>query len=310
MRHDRRNTGQSSIVSRYHGDRPWAFRTGKGIFSTAVIGGDRTIYVGSADTWFYAIAPSGRRRWRFRTGNIIDSAAVVGPQSVTFGSGDEFLYQLRTDRRHLSHDERVLWKYRATERCTAGQVVSWWEGNVELGLDGTLFAGNTGGCAYAINPDGTLRWTYAAGNSVWTDAARGDDGTTYWGSLDLAVHALDVSGRQLWQTTTAGFVISSPALAHDGTLYVGSFDGKLYALDARTGHVKWTFGNGDRVYSSPALAVDAAWNTAAIFFGSADGSVYALDPSGTLRWRYETGDTVRSSPALGRTAAGMNVLYV
>jgi len=148
MRHDRRNTGQSPVVARYHGDRPWAFRTGKGIFSTAVIG-----------------------RYDAR----------LGTSPITFGSGDEFLYQLRTDRRRLSPKKRVIWKYRATERCTTGQIVNWWEGNVELGLDGTLYAGNTGGCAYAVNPDGTLRWTYAAGNSVWTDAARGDDGTTYWG---------------------------------------------------------------------------------------------------------------------------------
>ena len=30
MRHDSRNTGSSPIVARYHGDRPWAFRTGAG----------------------------------------------------------------------------------------------------------------------------------------------------------------------------------------------------------------------------------------------------------------------------------------
>jgi outer membrane protein assembly factor BamB len=310
MRHDRRNTGRSDVVGRWHGDRPWAVRTGKGIFGTAVIGDDGAVYVGSADTFFYAIAPSGRRLWRFRTGNIIDSAAALGPDgTITFGSGDELLYRLRTERR-LPRGRRVVWTYRATERCTTGQVVNWWEGNVELGVDGTVYAGNTGGCAYALNPDGTLRWTFAAGNSVWTGAARGDDGTTYWGSLDLAVHALGASGRQLWQTSTVGFVVSSPALAHDGTLYVGSFDGKLYALDASTGRTRWTFTTGDHVYSSPALAEDAGGNTTAIYFGSADGSVYALEPAGTLLWRYETGDTVRSSPALARTRGGANVLYV
>ena len=60
MRHDSRNTGVSPIVGRYRGDRPWAFRTGRGIFSTPVIGGDGTVYVGSADTYFYAIAADGQ----------------------------------------------------------------------------------------------------------------------------------------------------------------------------------------------------------------------------------------------------------
>jgi outer membrane protein assembly factor BamB len=316
MRHDRRNTGRSPIVARYHGDRPWAFRTAKGIFSTPILAGDGTIYVGSADTHFYAIAPSGQLRWRFRTGNIIDSAAVIGrydphlkTSPITFGSGDEFLYHLRTDRRRLSRNRRIIWKYKATERCTEGQLVNWWEGNVEIGLDGTLYAGNTGGCAYAIAPDGTPRWTYATGNSVWTDAARGDDGTTYWGSLDLAIHAVDANGQLVWRTPTLGFVVSSPALGRDGTLYVGSFDGRFRALDARTGQGKWSVRTGDHVYSSPALAEDAAGNTTGIYFASADGSIYALAPDGTIRWRYDTGDTVRSSPALGPSRKG-DVVYV
>ncbi len=68
MRHDKRNTGLSPIVARFHGDRPWAFKTGRGIFSTPVIGGDGTVYVGSGDSWFYAIRPSGTLRWRLKTG--------------------------------------------------------------------------------------------------------------------------------------------------------------------------------------------------------------------------------------------------
>src|ERR671930_261841 len=39
-RHARRNTGRSPIAARYHADRPWSFTTGKGIFSTPIVGGD------------------------------------------------------------------------------------------------------------------------------------------------------------------------------------------------------------------------------------------------------------------------------
>ena len=77
MRRDSRNTGSSPIVARYHGDRPWSFKTARGIFSTPVIGGDGTIYVGSADTYFYAISKSGRLRWRLRTGGLIDAAGAL-----------------------------------------------------------------------------------------------------------------------------------------------------------------------------------------------------------------------------------------
>src|SRR2546423_12443851 len=74
MRHDRRNTGASPLHGAYQGDRPWAFRTGKGIFSTPFVGGDGRVYVGSADTFFYSIRPNGRLAWKVRTGNIVDSA--------------------------------------------------------------------------------------------------------------------------------------------------------------------------------------------------------------------------------------------
>src|SRR2546423_10821085 len=99
MRRDRRNTAASPIRSVYHGDRPWGFRTGRGIFSTPIVGGNGDVYVGSADSWFYAIRPNGKRSWKLKTGYEIDSAAVIGAYStrlrtspITVGSADEHLY--------------------------------------------------------------------------------------------------------------------------------------------------------------------------------------------------------------------------
>ena len=299
MRHDARNTGRSSIPGVYRGDKPWAFKTGKGIFSTPVIGSDGTVYVGSADSNFYAIRRTGKLRWKFKTGNIIDSAAVLRGNTLTFGSGDETLYRLTTKR-------KVVWRFRPTKPPVQGQQVNWWEGNADIGPGGVVYAGNTGGYEYAINPDGKQKWVFAAGNSVWTDPAFAADGTAYVGSLDRSVYALDANGNKLWSTPTIGFIVSSPALGTDGTVYVGSFDSNLYALDGKTGAPKWQFGTGDHIYSSPAVGKDGT-----VYFASTDGNVYALDPSGNLLWRYDTGDVVRSSPVLGPAADGHgDVLYV
>jgi outer membrane protein assembly factor BamB len=129
MRHDRRNTGNSPIRGRYHaGDRPWRFRTGKGVFSTPVVGARETVYAGSADRYFYAIGRGGRLRWRYRTGEIIDSAAVLGRRerrlggssTVTFGSGDEHVYRLRTSPRRLTRKLRTVWRFRATRKPATG----------------------------------------------------------------------------------------------------------------------------------------------------------------------------------------------
>ncbi len=77
---------------------PWAFRTGKGVFSTPVIDASGTIYVGSGDHYFYALHSDGTVKWKYKTGEIIDSAAALchfDPQTgdtIAFISGDGFMY--------------------------------------------------------------------------------------------------------------------------------------------------------------------------------------------------------------------------
>jgi outer membrane protein assembly factor BamB len=230
MRHDRFNTGRSPIRANYHaGDRPWAFATGKGVFSTPIVDRHETVYAGSADTNFYAIR-NGRPRWRFKTGEIIDSAGVLGRGgTVTFGSGDERIYRLR------ARTGAKVWTFRATRKPAQGQLVNWWEGNVTMGPGGVLYAGNTGGAEYALNPNGRLRWLHPTGNSVWSNAAIARDGSVYFGSLDLNIYAVNARGRLKWKRGTLGFVTSSPAIGPKGTVYIGSFDGALHALDPKTG---------------------------------------------------------------------------
>lgn len=318
MRHDMRNTGSSAIRGRWRGDQPWSFRTGRGIFSTPVIGDDGTAYVGSADGNFYALDRHGRERWRLRTGGIIDAAAALGARRgkggdfpITIGSGDETLYQLSGRDRRLSRRERIRWTYETPLQPATGQLVNWWEGNPAYGPDGNIFVGNTGGGAYSLTPGGEQRWVVQRANSVWTTPAFDAEGNSYWGSVDFFAFSLDPQGAQRWETFTPGYVTSSPALGSDGTVYVGSFDRGLHALDPQTGAERWTFPTADHIYGSPALASDSDGRTSAIYIGSADGSIYAVRPDGSGIWRYDTGEPVRSSPVLGRAPQGNGrIVYV
>lgn len=317
MRRDSRNTAESPIRGRYRGDRPWSFATGRGIFSTPVLGPDGEVYVGSADGRFYALDERGRRIWSLKTGGIIDAAAALGARTskrgfpITIGSGDETLYQLRSDPRRLDRERRIRWAYRTDLAPATGQLVNWWEGNPAYGPDGNLYVGNTGGGAFSFTPDGALRWVVQRANSVWTTPAFDAAGNSYWGSVDFFAFSLDPQGALRWQTFTPGYVTSSPALGPDGTVYVGSFDGSLHALDSATGSERWAFPTADHIYGSPALATDASGATKAIYIGSADGSVYAVRPDGSELWRFETGDAVRSSPVVGRAPHGDGkIVYV
>ena len=312
MRHDRHNTGRGTIPAVYHGDRPWSFTTGAGLFITPVVGGNGIVYFGSADHNFYALTPTGKLCWKLTAGNIIDAAAALdgSERTVTIGSADDYLYHLSTNP---SARRRVVWRYHATLPPVPGQLVDWWEDDIAYGPDGNIYTGNTGGVIYSFTPQGKLRWTFrGAGNSVWTMPAFGPGGETYWGSVDRSIYALGPSGTRSWSTPTLGFVISSPAIGSDGTIYIGSFDSKLYALDPSTGLPKWTYGTNDHIYSSPALGTNAQGQTDAIYVASTDGSVYALDPSGKLLWSYDTGEPIRSSPVLGPAGSGQSgdIVYV
>lgn len=311
MRRDAHNTGLGTIPAIYHGDRPWSFKTGAGLFITPVVSGNGMIYFGSADHNFYALTPRGKLCWKFKTGNIIDAAAALdaSQRTVTIGSGDDYLYHLSTNP---AARQRVVWRYRATAKPVTGQLVDWWEDDIAYGPDRNLLTGNTGGVVYSFTPTGHLRWTFTAGNSVWTMPAFGANGTTFWGSVDRNIYALNSQGKKLWSTATLGFVISSPAIGSDGTVYIGSFDSKLYALNPSTGVAKWSFDTNDNIYSSPALGQNSRGQTDAIYVASTDGSVYALTPGGKLKWSYYTGEPIRSSPVLGPGPPGdrHDILYV
>ncbi len=155
-----------------------------------------------------------------------------------------------------------------------------------------------------------MRWNYPTHNNCWSIGAFGNDGSIYWGSLDVKVRRVAPDGKERWGKYTWGPIAASVAIGSDGTLYVGSFDSYFYAIDGTTGKTKWTFKTGDHIYSSAALGTDAAGNTAAVYFGSADGQVYALDAQGGLKWSFDTGDPVRSSPTLGAAPEGGDIVYV
>ena len=310
FRYDQRNTGSSPQAAVYSGKQPWMFPTGKGIFSTPVIDREGNIYIGSADHKFYALSGSGAELWHYSAGEMIDSAGILpaaylenGKDSVIFPAGDGFLYCLDLQPGAKTGEERLLWKFDARVSPRASYN-NWFEGNIAVGYDGTLYAGNTNFNYYAISPQGTLQWTYPTTSNNWSIAAIAEDGTIYWGSNDTLIRAVDSLGNEKWTTRTLGFIAASAAIGNDGSVYIGSFDSYLYALNPLDGSVRWKFKTNDHIYTSAALGTDENGVTNAIYFGSTDGILYALNPAGALLWAYDSGDPIRSSPVLGTSPEG------
>ena len=139
----------------------------------------------------------------------------------------------------------------------------------------------------------------------------------YVGSTDGNLYAVNrADGTLRWKFATRGAVNSSPAFAN-GVVFAGSVDGRFYAVDAATGKEKWNFKTaGERRFTAPGIhggtprtemmadPFDMFLSSpviagGAVYFGSGDHNVYALDvETGALRWTFKTGNVVHASPAV------------
>jgi outer membrane protein assembly factor BamB len=284
---------------------PWTFRTGKGIFSSPIVGGDGTVFIGSADRSFYALnGEDGAIAWSFPTGEIIDSAGLLDDQGrLFFGSGDGHLYALDATT------GTEIWTFAADDPSGQGAFINWFEGNVAIGPSGELYIPNDNFLVYAINPEtGEPRWSFRMTDQTWSlPAVDVDSGRLFIGNNNLLsargdnTFAINIeTGESVWSASIAGTVAASPLLAGD-RMIVGGFDGYVRAFDVDDGHELWSFATRDHVYASASELSDGT-----IVVPSADGTLYALDPAtGTQRWAFDTREPIRSSPAVG----GDDVIY-
>lgn len=291
-------TGRSPVLPIDSGANPWVFPTGRGIFSTAVIDGDDNVYVGSGDRVFYKLDKNGNELWSVLTGEVVDSSALLDDRgALYFGSGDGFLYAL--DR----EDGSEIWTFEADPPSLNDALINWFEGNVAMGLDGTLFVPNDNRCTYAIDrDDGTDLWCFVTDDQTWSlPALNPETERLFMGSnYPLADNVFGIqasNGSQAWGFSVRGTVAASPMIAStdpDGLVAVGGFDGFLYGLRQSDGSEQWSYGARDHIYASPAQAEDGT-----IIQPSADGTIYAIDPAdGSVRWAYDTREPIRSSPAI------------
>lgn len=284
------NLGRARVSPEPRGWPIRSFQTGGPVFSTPVIGADEQIYVGSADRGFYRLDPQrGQMVWRVATGEVIDSAACIGPDgSVWVPGGDGRIYGFDVDGKEVWRYDRMLDRTRVTP-----STIYWWEGNVVLGPNGWLYAGNDDFYLYAIEPFVGVRWATPTGLHIWGAPAFADD-LVFVPSFDRCLYALELqTGRVRWRRNLGNFIASSPAVA-DGRVIVGSFDHHVMALDAASGRVVWRTATGGPIYASAAVDGDQ------VVIGSADGVVYALElRTGAVRWTRWLGEAIRGSVAVG-----------
>lgn len=295
-------TGLAAHTPTDDGRDLWIYDTGKGIFSSPVVGGNGWVYVGSADRSFYALDEAGALMWTQPTGEIIDSAALLDDRGRVFvGSGDGVLYAFDA----LTGD--TLWTFEAAAPEGLA-LINWFEGNVAMLGDGTLLAPNDNFHVYGVDREtGEERFALDMPDQTWSSPAVdplaqrfyiGNNNLTGLGSNLLAFTSSGSGAWELSDTSNDGTMAASPLIRPNGDLVAATFDGFISGYESATGEELWRVDARDHNYASAALLPDGN-----VVAPSADGSVYAISEEGELAWTYAWGAPIRSSPAVAADGA-------
>lgn len=272
-------------LSSSYGPR-WTFKTEDEIRGSPVVFKDKVL-IGSYDTNLWAVnLEDGSFLWKYATLGGVATTPVVDKKNglVLFGSEDHHFYALDIET------GRVSWKH-----ITSGRIRS----SPYLAHDHVFF-GNDNGHLYAISAgSGRLLWETDLGAEIRTRPFVTND-RVFVGAESGELFSLELSGLRKWSVDVSkrGRAISSSPYVdeNEGICYVGCFDGNLYAVDiAGNGYVMWRFRTMKPIISS------AVVNDDTVYFGSVDGSLYAVSTETSKeRWRFTTEKPIVATPAVFR----------
>jgi len=268
-----------------------------------------TLYFGSSDGNLYALnASTGKKKWAFKTNGIIRTSPALYKGKVYIGSWDTFLYALD------AHTGKLQWKFE-TGKQPVYHVLEGIQSSPAC-ADSMLYFGSRDGFFYALNAGtGKQIWKYAADNSWVLTTPIIKDGLVYIGTSDtFLLLAFDAkTGKEKLRYKTNGYIYSSPAIA-GSMAYFGDFSGSLCAVDLNSGKLANAFTTAgrnenapkvltpegnidfgylakgkdltlyatsvevmDKLYTLGPIVSSPAVNGGVVYFGSADGYLYAVN---------------------------------
>lgn len=265
-----------------------------------------TVYFGSGDTNVYALdAGTGNLKWKFKTGDVVHASPALADGTIFVGSWDSYFYGLD------AATGREKWKFKTGEDPDMHNQVGIQASAIVA--DGMVYFGCRDSNFYALDENtGQKRWTMSNHGSWVISSPAVQNGKIYFGTSDSGMfHALDAkTGAPVFSLKTQGWpMFSSPAIAGN-MLYIGTHEGKLLAIDLGSQQIAWSFQtdgsrqNGptytkadgtpnyeaaydDNFYDDIVVGVQRMMQVGAvlsspavanqvIYFGSADGNVYAI----------------------------------
>jgi outer membrane protein assembly factor BamB len=237
------------------GSEKWVIPFGSGIYSSPVIAQDGTIFIGAHEK-MCAINPNGTILWSYTTGNAIKASPTIGSDGTVYvASHDGYFYAF------YPSNGTIKWKLNIAEgiSCYSSPAID---------SNGTIYYG-TRNTFYAINPNGTVKWT-TGGGCYYGGPVISSDGTIYACGNDR-LYAFNQNGSAKW-AIWLGADMASPAITKDGMIYAVMGWGYDHGSDT----VCLVSPNGN-IISSLRLVPDISYDTADLESSlsiGVDGTVY------------------------------------
>jgi outer membrane protein assembly factor BamB len=215
--------------------------------------------------------------------------------TVTDNSGNQNANQFSKTIRVLepstaTREPQTLWAFSLPGELESASPAIGTDGSVYMACSAKDGLSNM----FAINPDGTEKWSYATGDINRSTVSVSDNGNVFVGSYDDNLYGFSPEGNVVLQFDTGSNPrYNGATFGLDGTIYIGSQSDALFAINP-DGSEKWNFPADGDFNATPAIGEDGT-----LYVGNTDDFFYAINPDGSLKWKSEFGSWTACATAIG-----------
>jgi outer membrane protein assembly factor BamB len=276
------------------------------VFLSSPVVVDGVVCFGSGDGNLYSVdAATGELRWKFKTGDVVHCSPAFANGTLFFGSWDSYFYAVD------AATGKEKWRFHGGEDPLIHNQVGFQSSPAVV--NGVVYVGCRDSNLYALEASsGKEKWRFNNELSWVITSPAVSEGNVFFATSDSSLyHVADATtGKSVVRQQDQAYMFSSPAVAGDVVL-IGVLNGTLQARDAKTGQILWDYRTeaskqnkgwaltADRKFNMPLLYY-SNWGEAplvafarqtsvgsifssplaangVVYFGSTDGSVYAIE---------------------------------
>ena len=264
------------------------------------------VYFGSGDGNIYSLdALTGKLKWKFPTGDVVHASPAIADGKIYIGSWDSYFYSLD------AATGKELWRFKTGDDPDIHNQVGI-QSSATVS-NGVVYFGCRDSNFYALDAaTGQKRWSYSNKGSWVITSPIVQAGKIYYATSDSALfNILDAQTGALVNTIKFLWpIFASPSIANN-VLYLAGQDGKLVAIDLTSRKPVWLFqtegskrnlvkyskADGSpnygaafasdfyddlivgvaKIHSVGMILSSPVISGSVVYFGSADGNLYALE---------------------------------